>query len=308
MTAFINHFVFEFRTGVRDKTQLLMNYLLPLGFYVMMGMVMVEINPGFREVLLPSMVIFAVLASTLLGIPDPLVNAREKGVFRSYKINGIPAFNILVIPVLTTMLHMLLLAIVISATADSVFGIKPEWMAQVFIDKCIYCAQGFKTLAPEYTGPLNFPLFAGPNSVTNWWNFVLVFFATAFASAGLSVLIGVASPSSRITVLWSQAMFLPSMLIGGLMMPYSVLPEGAQLISRMLPSSHMMNAFTTLAMGKAGTFDAWASVGILFAGGALAMGLAWYLFSWDSASGSRRGRSLMGFLAMTPYVIGAFIL
>ena len=269
MTAFINHFLFEFRSGVRNKTQLLMNYLLPLGFYAMMGFVMVEVNPTFLDVLLPSMVIFAVLASTLLGIPDPLVNARENGVFRSYKINGIPAFNILIVPVMTTMLHMIIIAIIMSATVSSVFD-----------------------------GPLP----------TNWLSFILVFFATAFASAGLSVLIGVASPSSRITVLWSQAMFLPSMLIGGLMMPYSVLPEGTQLISRMLPSSHMMNAFTTLAMGKAATFDAWASVGILFAGGALAMGLAWYLFSWDSASGSRRGRSLMGFLAMTPYVIGAFLL
>ena len=308
MTAFINHFLFEFRTGVRNKTQLLMNYLLPLGFYAMMGLVMVEINPGFRDVLLPAMVIFAVLASTLLGIPDPLVNARENGIFRSYKINGIPAFNILIIPVLTTMLHMLILAIIISATADSVFGIKPEWMGQVFIDKCIYCVHGFQPLAPEYTGPLNFPLFAGPNSVTNWANFVLVFFATAFAAAGLSVLIGVASPSSRITVLWSQALFLPSMLIGGLMMPYSVLPEGTQLISRMLPSSHMMNAFSTLAMGNPAPFDAWVSVWVLFVGGLLAMGLAWYLFSWDSASGSRRGHPFMGFLALVPYVVGAILL
>lgn len=269
MNAFLNHFLFEFRTGVRDRTQLLMNYLLPLGFYAMMGLVMVEINPGFREILLPSMVIFAVLASTLLGIPDPLVNARENGVFRSYKINGIPAFNILMIPVLTTMMHLLIIAIIISATAGSLFE-----------------------------GPLP----------TNWLNFAIVFFATAFASAGLSVLIGVASPSSRITVLWSQALFLPSMLIGGLMMPYSVLPESTRLISRMLPSSHMMNAFNALAMGTAADFNAWASVGILFTGGILAMALAWYLFSWDSASGTRRGNPLLGFLALAPYVIGAVLL
>ena len=32
MSAFVNHFSFEFRTGIRDKTLLLMNYLFPLGF------------------------------------------------------------------------------------------------------------------------------------------------------------------------------------------------------------------------------------------------------------------------------------
>jgi len=45
MNAFINHFAFEFRTGIRNKQLLLMNYLFPLGFYLMMGVVMAEIIP-----------------------------------------------------------------------------------------------------------------------------------------------------------------------------------------------------------------------------------------------------------------------
>jgi len=97
MNAFIHHFSFEFRTGIRNKQLLLMNYLFPLGFYLMMGFIMAEINPLFREDIIPAMVVFAILAATLLGIPDPLVNARENGVFRSYKINGIPAISILTI-------------------------------------------------------------------------------------------------------------------------------------------------------------------------------------------------------------------
>ena len=32
MNAFVNHFLFEFRTGIRNKTLLLMNYLFPPGF------------------------------------------------------------------------------------------------------------------------------------------------------------------------------------------------------------------------------------------------------------------------------------
>jgi len=70
MNAFLHHFAFEFKTGIRDKQLLLMNYLFPLGFYLMMGFIMAEINPLFREDIIPAMVVFAVLASTLLGIPD----------------------------------------------------------------------------------------------------------------------------------------------------------------------------------------------------------------------------------------------
>ena len=49
MSAFTTHFNFEFRTGIRNKNLLLMNYLFPLGFYLMMGFIIPTINPFFRE-------------------------------------------------------------------------------------------------------------------------------------------------------------------------------------------------------------------------------------------------------------------
>ena len=116
MNAFIHHFTFEFRTGIRNKQLLLMNYLFPLGFYLMMGFIMAEINPLFRKDIIPAMVVFGILAATFLGIPDPLVNARENGVFRSYKINGIPSISIR-FPALTTILHLMIVAVLITVTA-----------------------------------------------------------------------------------------------------------------------------------------------------------------------------------------------
>ncbi len=71
MNAFIHHFGFEFKTGIRNKQLLLMNYLFPLGFYLIMGLIMPKINPLFLESLIPALVVFGVLAATLLGIPDP---------------------------------------------------------------------------------------------------------------------------------------------------------------------------------------------------------------------------------------------
>ncbi len=267
MNAFIHHFSFEFRAGIRNRQLLLMNYLFPLGFYLMMGFIMAEINPGFREVIIPAMVVFAILAATLLGIPDPLVNARENGIFRSYKINGIPSFSILAIPALTTILHLVIVAVIITVTA-----------------------------------PL---LFRAPVPV-NWLNFALILFALAFTCAGLSVLIGVVSPSSRMTVLWAQLVFVPSMLLGGLMLPYSLLPEAARRFAQLLPATQAMNALNGLAMGQAASFSPWASVIMLLASGVLAFGLAVYLFSWDSRNTTRRGHPLLAGLVLLPYVVGIF--
>jgi len=269
MNAFIHHFTFEFKTGIRNKTSLLLNYLFPLGFYLMMGFIMAEINPPFREDIIPAMVVFGILSATLLGIPDPLVNARENGVYRSYKINGIPSTSILSIPALTTILHLVFVAVIIT-----------------------------------FTAPL---LFKAPSPV-NWLNFAIIFFAMAFACTGISILIGVISPSSRITVLWSQLIFVPSMLLGGLMVPYKMLPEVAGKISQLFPASQAMNAFNGLAMGKVADFSPWGSVIVLFLSGLMAFGLAVYLFSWDSRNTTRRGHPLLALLVLLPYLVGIFVL
>ena len=268
MTAFINHFSFEFRTGIRNKTLLMMNYLFPLGFYLMMGFIMPGINPLFLETLIPAMVVFAIMAATLLGLPEGLVNARESGIFRSYKINGVPSISILVIPALTTTLHLAIEAVIITASAPLLFD----------------------ALLP-----------------VDWFGYVLTFIAMACACAGISVLIGVISSSSRMTVLWSQLIFVPSMLLGGLMLPYSMLPDAAGKVAQLLPATQAMNAFNGLAMGKVADFSPWGSVFALFSSGVLAFVLAIYLFSWDSHNTKRRGHPLLALLVLLPYVIGLLL-
>ncbi len=269
MNAFAVHFSFEFRSGLRNKTLLLMNYLLPLGFYVMMGLIMAEINPLFRPTMVPAMVIFAVLSGTILGLPDPLVTAREAGIFRSYKVNGVPAVSILVIPTLSTVVHVAIAAAIIAATAPSLF----------------------RAAAPVH-----------------WGYFTLVSLAILMASAGLGMLIGVVSASSRVTVLWSQLIYLPSMLLGGLMLPTSMLPASLARLSLLLPSTYAMSAYQGLAMGQSAPFAPDWSLAILGAGGVVAFALALYLFNWDRRNAAARGHPALGVLALLPYVAGVLFL
>lgn len=269
MNAFPHHFNLEFKTGIRNKQLLMLNYLFPLGFYLMMGLIMTGINPLFRETIIPAMVTFAAMAAALLGIPDPLVNARERGIFRSYKINGVPSISILCIPAVSSMLHLLIVGAIITISAPLLFQ-----------------------------APL--PL--------QWGSFLLVFLITTFAVTGLSVLIGVISANSRASVLWSQLIFVPSMLLGGLMLPYSMLPAVAQKAAQLLPATHAMNAFNGLAMGKTADFSAWGSLAVLFFTGALAFALALYLFRWDSRNSSPRRSMLLALLVLLPAVVGMLVL
>jgi ABC-2 type transport system permease protein len=263
VTASAHHFSFEFRIGIRNRQMLFLMYMFPLVFYLFMGFLFAELDPSFGERLIPAMVIFAILAATLLGMPDSLVKAREDGIYRSYKINGVPSTSILAIPALTTMLHTAVVSLIIIVTA---------------------------------------PLLFDAHMPIDWINFAAVFVAVAFASAGLGLLIGVIAPNSRSTVLLSQLVFLPSMLLAGLTIPLSQLPEAFLSISRLLPSTHGMNAFNELAMGNAADFEPWGSVAVLIVGGLLSFALASYLFSWDSQNSTRRGHPALAVLALVPYL------
>jgi ABC-2 type transport system permease protein len=172
--------------------------------------------------------------------------------------------NILLIPALSTILHILVVAVLITATAPVFFA------------------------APL---PQNLPVFA------------LIVLATAVALSGLGVLIGVISPNTRLTVLYSQAFFLPSMIIGGVMLPFSMLPDAASKIALLLPATHAMNAFNGLAMGGPPDFNAWGSVMTLFAGGLVSFLLALYLFRWDSQNAGRRNHPALALLALLPYAV-----
>jgi len=269
MSAFWIHFDIEFRHGLRNRNMLLMNYLFPLGFYVAVGGLMAQLNPYFRPNIVPAMVTFAALAGTALGLPNPLVAARENGVFRSFKVNGVPAASILLIPALSTILHVVVSSTIIAATAR--------------------------------------PLFHAPVPV-DWAGFALFVLLTAFALTGLGLLIGVIAANVRATILWSQLLFLSSILLGGLMVPSGALPPAFRRVGLLLPTSYAVSVYRSLARRSVGSLPLTWSLLVLLSSGTLCFLLAAYLFNWDRQNATRRGHPLMALLALTPYIFGAILL
>lgn len=262
MNAFTHHLSYEFRTGLRDRSMLLMNYLFPLFFFVLMGLLMTQVNPNFTKTMTPAMILVAIMSGTLLGLPNPLLASRESGIFRSFKINGIPSLSIVSIPALTSVLHMALVSIIITIAG---------------------------------------PLFFDTPQPMNWFWFVAVWFASVFACAGLGMLIGVVAPNSRATVLMAQLIFLPSMILGGLMMPSSMLPSTLGKVAQLLPTTHAMAAFNGLALGESVGHDPLINFAILIAAGLISFGMAVYLFHWDNTI-KRIRNPWVAIIALLPYV------
>ncbi|MGE5123716.1 MAG: ABC transporter permease, partial [Acidobacteriaceae bacterium] len=191
------------------------------------------------------------------------------GIFRSFKINGVPALSIVTIPILSSLVHIILVSLIISSTAG---------------------------------------LFFKAGIPVNWGYFVLILLLTAFTFASLGMLIGVVSPNSRLIVLFSQSIFLPSMILGGLMIPSEMLPPALYRLSLLLPTTYAMNAWRGLAFGMQLTFNPWLALLILLISGVTAFVLAIYLFTWDSKNKQGGHNPLLGLLVLVPYVLGAIFL
>jgi ABC-2 type transport system permease protein len=268
MTAFLHHLAYDFKTGVRDRSRLLMLYLFPLVFFALVGGLMASINPGFKDTMIPAMVLFAFMCSALLSLPSLLVNARESGVFRSYRINGVPSSSILSIPVIATAVHMAVVSALIWAFAARFYGGVP------------------------------------PQSVPG---FVAAAVLSYLAYAGIGVLIGVAAGSNTMSILLGQMIYIPSIILGGLMVPPAVLPAALHRVALLLPASHSMRLFAALGGTAPGLSGGTLSLSVLGASAILSFVLAALLFQWDSRASQPSRKALAAFLAVAPYVAAALV-
>jgi len=267
VTAFLHHFVYDFRTGIRDRSRLLMFYLFPLVFFALMGGLMTSVNPGFSDRIIPGMALFAFMCASLLSLPSALVSAREAGVFRSYRINGVPALSIIGIPVLGTAVHMVIVTALIAVAGFRFFGgIRPESLA------------GFAAAAA----------------------------LSYLAFAGIGSLIGVAAGNATLTMLLSQLIYIPSIVLGGIMVPASILPPALARVSLLLPATHCMRVLEGLAMPGSGGVP-WLSLGMLAAGAALCFALSRLLFEWDARSVTPSRRAWFALLGAAPFIAAAAI-
>ncbi|MFP4201136.1 MAG: ABC transporter permease [Clostridia bacterium] len=268
MKAFTLHLRYELAAIIRNRTLLLMNYLMPLGFYLLMGGVMTEINPFFADQMIPAMVTFAVLSATIMGVPTPLIEDREAGVLRAYRVHGIPGWSLITVPVVATGLHVGLVSLIIAISAPVLFG------------------------APAPENPIAF---------------VAVVALTFFALAGMGSLIGVISANGRIAILWQQTIFLPTMLLGGLMVPTEMLPDVFARVGHLFPATYGMQALLGLAFAREIPYPGHYAISTLLIGGLLSFFLVHRLFSWDDRE-SGRSHPALAALALLPYVTGALLL
>lgn len=243
MIAFTKHLFLNFKFGLRDKTLLLMNYLFPLAFYFVIGAIMPKLNPEFSDLMIPGMIIFVIIVSTLLGMPNDIVNSRNDGIYRSYKINGISKVTTLLVPVISTAFHCFIVSLIILFTAPVLYE----------------AGNDFK-----------------------YGSLLLVFLFMYLTCSGIALIFGNIADNTSVTGLLAQLIFLPSMLIGGLMFPASQLPESLVKVGAVLPTTYAMDLFQALNNIETAAYSVTTSTVLLLSCSIICYLAAFYLFRADA--------------------------
>ncbi len=209
MKAFGYTLYLKTKLDFKNSDILITNYLVPLIFFGVMGVVFTSIMPESKETLIPSMTIFAVTMGALIGIPASVSEYFKNDLRKSFRSAGVPMSIIVLTSILSGFVNLSIVSVVIYIVAP---------------------------LAFDASLPTNIALYLFSFGIFNLTTILI------------GILIGlIAKNSSQLTII-SQVIFLPSMMLSGIMFPSDMLPNILQYVGYALPASHAMNLMANHTM------------------------------------------------------------
>lgn len=198
MGAFFYGVSLQWKLDIRSKTLLITCYLVPLLFFAIMGGIFTSVMPETRDTLISSMTVFGVTMGALIGLPPSLVEIYGGDMKKIYQANGVPLSLGLVLANLSAYLHLFLMSIILSVAAPLVFHAEmPENTGMYFISLGIFIA----------------------------------------VSLSVASVIGLAVKDQAKTAMFSILIFLPSVLLSGIMFPMELLPKAFEATGKIFPAS-----------------------------------------------------------------------
>lgn len=198
MSAFLYGLALQWKLDMRSRTLLITCYVVPLLFFAVMGGIFTSITPDSRNTLIQSMTVLGVSTGALIGLPPSLLEVYGNDIRKVYKANGVPMYLGLVSMFLSALLHLMLMSAVIYMAAPIAFDAKlPESPPLYFVSLLIFTA------------------------------------VTLSIGSVLGLLI---KNQAKLTMI-SQMIFLPSMMLSGIMFPADLLPHAFAVVGDICPAA-----------------------------------------------------------------------
>ena len=198
MSAFLYGVSLQWKLDIRSKTLLITCYIVPLLFFAVMGGIFTSVMPEARYTLIQSMTVFGVTMGALIGLPPSLVEIYSSDIKKVYKANGVPLYLGLVLTNISAYIHLFIMSIILYIAAPLAFN------AEIPENPVLY----FASLA--------------------------IFIAVSLSIASI---IGLAVKDQAKTSMVSIIVFLPSIMLSGIMFPIELLPKAFEIVGKIFPAS-----------------------------------------------------------------------
>ena len=205
MKAFLYGVGLQFKMDIRSKTMLITCYLVPLVFFFFMSGIFTSVDPSAVNTLIPSMSVFVITMSALIGLPPSLGGVCSGEIKKVYKANGVPLSLGVVTQFISSFIHTLFVCLIVFAVAPFVF--KAEL-------------------------PANLPLY--------FCSLVVLLCVTLAIGCIIGLLIKTQAKQTMVAII----IFLPSVMLSGIMFPATMLPDFMQYLSYIFPATIGFQAMT----------------------------------------------------------------
>lgn len=197
MSGVLYSVALQWKLDIRSKSLLVTCYLVPIIFVLFMGGIFTSVMPDMRSTLIQSMIVMSVSMGAFIGLPPSLIETYGSDINKVYKANGVPVYFGLVTMFLSAFIHLMIACSVIALLAFVLF---------------------------EAVLPAQLPTFF----------FALAIYLIVSLSIG-SILGLIIKNQAKLTMI-AQLVFLPSIMLSGIMFPIDLLPDFLEMTGRVFPA------------------------------------------------------------------------
>ena len=197
MNGFLYSLVLQWKLDIRSKSLLVTFYIVPLLFFLIMGGIFTSVSPGMGTTLIQSMIVMSVSMGAFLGLPPSLVEIYGSDIKKIYNANGVPIYLGLLTMVFSAFVHLMMTCIVILLLAPILF---------------------------KASLPTQLPIFLLSLTI-----YIVV-------SLSIGSILGLTLKNQAKLTMLAQLVFLPSIMLSGIMFPISLLPDFLQVIGHVFPA------------------------------------------------------------------------
>ena len=197
MNCFLYSLVLQWKLDIRSKSLLVTFYIVPLIFFLIMGGIFTSVIPEMGSTLIQSMIVMSVSMGAFLGLPPSLVEIYGSDIKKIYNANGVPIYLGLVTILLSAFVHLMMTCMVILLLAPILF---------------------------KASLPTQLPIFLLSLTI-----YIIV-------SLSIGCILGLTLKNQAKLTMLAQLVFLPSIMLSGIMFPISLLSDFLQVIGHVFPA------------------------------------------------------------------------